>query len=47
MPEEKAELLARAPNVKTVPQVFINNKHVGGYEDLLDYFDDYFITINI
>ncbi|WP_282610750.1 glutaredoxin domain-containing protein [Pelagibius sp. Alg239-R121] len=25
----------RLPRVKSVPQVFINGKHIGGYEDLV------------
>lgn len=29
------ELLQAVPNAKTVPQIFISGKYVGGYEDLL------------
>lgn len=25
---------------KTVPQIFYEGKHIGGYEDLVKYFDD-------
>lgn len=27
-------------NVKTVPQIFIDNKRVGGYQDLVGWFDN-------
>lgn len=32
--EWKAELLRRAPSVKTVPQIFVGTSHIGGYSDL-------------
>ena len=28
------EFLNKFPNSKTVPQIIINNSHIGGYEDL-------------
>lgn len=28
------EMLQRAPGVRTVPQIFINGTHVGGFDDL-------------
>lgn len=28
------EMLQRADGRKTVPQIFINNKHIGGFDDL-------------
>ena len=31
---KRAEMLARAPGVSTVPQIFINGQHVGGSDDL-------------
>ena len=31
---KRAEMLARAPGVSTVPQIFINGAHVGGSDDL-------------
>lgn len=34
----KEELLQSVPNARTVPQIFIDNKHIGGYTDLVDYF---------
>lgn len=33
-PAARAEMLQRAPGVRTVPQVFINGRHVGGFEQL-------------
>jgi glutaredoxin 3 len=38
-PEVKEELLRRVFGVKTVPQIFINGKHIGGYSDLVMYID--------
>jgi glutaredoxin 3 len=33
-PVARREMLQRAPGVRTVPQVFINVTHVGGFDDL-------------
>ncbi len=33
-------LKERLPGVKTVPQIWIAGKHIGGYEDLVDYIDE-------
>jgi glutaredoxin 3 len=33
-------LKERFPDVKTVPQIWIAGKHIGGYEDLVDYIDE-------
>lgn len=33
--ENKKELFSRIPNVRSVPQVFIDNRHIGGLEDLI------------
>ena len=30
----REDFLKKFSNVKSVPQVIINNKHIGGYEDL-------------
>ena len=36
----REELVAILPeNVKTVPQIFINDVRIGGYEDLIRWFD--------
>jgi glutaredoxin 3 len=31
---KKAEMLEKAPEARTVPQIFIGNTHVGGSDDL-------------
>ncbi|WP_095011069.1 glutaredoxin 3 [Tsuneonella mangrovi] len=31
---KRDEMLARAPNARTVPQIFIGNTHVGGSDEL-------------
>ncbi len=31
---KRAEMLARAPNARTVPQIFIGDTYVGGSDDL-------------
>lgn len=33
-PDRKAEMVQRANGVRTVPQIFIGDKHVGGSDDL-------------
>ncbi len=33
-PAKKAEMLAISNGRRTVPQIFINGKHVGGFDDL-------------
>jgi len=33
-PEKRVEMAERAPGVRTIPQIFINNRHVGGCDDL-------------
>ena len=35
-PGEKATMIQRANGGRTVPQIFINNEHVGGCDDLYD-----------
>jgi glutaredoxin len=36
----REELLEIAPNARTAPQIVINNKVVGGYDDLVDYIEN-------
>lgn len=36
---KRAEMIKRASR-KTVPQVFINNKHIGGFDDFSQYVQD-------
>ncbi|HEX5960125.1 MAG TPA: glutaredoxin 3 [Rhodanobacteraceae bacterium] len=33
-PAARAAMLARAPGARTVPQIFINGRYVGGFEQL-------------
>jgi glutaredoxin 3 len=32
--EKRAEMVQRAMGLRTVPQIFIHGRHVGGYEEL-------------
>ncbi len=32
--QRQAEMQDRAPGARTIPQIFINNRHVGGCDDL-------------
>lgn len=34
----KADLLRRFPHVRTVPQIVIDGRHIGGYNELVEYF---------
>lgn len=34
-PALRDEMLARAEGLRSVPQIFINDHHVGGYDDLV------------
>ena len=36
MPGRRDEMLQRAPGRTTVPQIFINGRHVGGSDDLAE-----------
>jgi len=33
-PERREEMLSRSGGARTVPQIFINNRHVGGCDEL-------------
>lgn len=33
-PEKRTEMAKRAPGARTIPQIFINDRHVGGCDDL-------------
>jgi glutaredoxin 3 len=33
-PAKREEMVARAMGVRTVPQIFIHGRHVGGYDEL-------------
>ena len=34
-PSLREEMQRRAPGSRTVPQIFINDSHVGGYDDMM------------
>ena len=36
----REELLEAAPNARTVPQIIINQKSIGGYDQLVTYIDE-------
>jgi len=38
--DNKKELLDRLPDVKTVPQIWIDDKHIGGYDDLMKWLEN-------
>jgi len=33
-PEKRAEMMKRSQGARTIPQIFINNQHLGGCDDL-------------
>ncbi|MEO6801112.1 MAG: glutaredoxin 3 [Rhodanobacter sp.] len=33
-PEQRETMLARSGGARTVPQIFVNDQHVGGFEEL-------------
>ena len=33
-PERQAEVVARAPDARTLPQIFFGDRHIGGYTEL-------------
>ncbi|MBI3773477.1 MAG: glutaredoxin 3 [Gammaproteobacteria bacterium] len=35
-PDERETMLQRSDGRRTVPQIFINNQHIGGYQDLVE-----------
>jgi len=36
----REQLFEAVPNVKSVPQIFIDEKYVGGFDDLVKYFNE-------
>jgi glutaredoxin 3 len=34
-PELRDQMLKRKNNIRTIPQIFIENEHIGGYDQLL------------
>lgn len=41
MPEKRDEMIAVSKGRKTVPQIFINNKHLGGCDDLFSHYREH------
>ena len=39
IPEVFDVLMTRNPNARTMPQIFINDKLIGGYTDLIDWIE--------
>lgn len=37
----KEQLLDMVPEARTVPQIFLNGRYVGGYDDLRRYYEDH------
>ena len=40
IPETFKILLERNPNARTMPQIFIDDKLIGGYTDLMDFINE-------
>ena len=38
--ENKVALFESLPNAKTVPQIWIDDKHIGGYDELMAWLND-------
>ena len=38
--ENKVSLFEQFPEAKTVPQIWVNGKHIGGYDELMKWIDD-------
>ena len=36
----REQLLESVPNAKTVPQIFLDDKYIGGYDDLVKYYSE-------
>lgn len=36
-PDTRNELLSKHPTARTVPQIFVNGKHIGGYDQYREY----------
>jgi glutaredoxin 3 len=42
----REQLLEAVPNARTVPQIWLHGKYVGGYTELEQYFEDHDMWIN-
>ena len=38
-PEKRAQLVEKAEGRTTVPQIFIDDKSIGGYQDLVEFYE--------
>jgi glutaredoxin 3 len=38
LPEKRAEMINKSNGRTTVPQIFFNNQHIGGFDDLCAYY---------
>ena len=38
--ENKVSLFKHFPEAKTVPQIWVNNRHIGGYDDFMKWIED-------
>ena len=38
--DNKKDLLEKLPDVKTVPQIWIDGEHIGGYDDLMEWLEN-------
>lgn len=36
----REQLLESVPTARTVPQIFLDDKHIGGHDDLVKYFNE-------
>lgn len=43
----KVQLLEAVPLARTVPQIFLDNEHIGGYDDLVKYFEKNVIKTSV
>ena len=44
--KNKVSLVERLPDAKTVPQIWIDDKHIGGYDELMVYLADDFTHVH-
>ena len=44
---EQTDEFKKQHSVETTPQTFIDNKRIGGYDDLRNYFNNYYVTLFI
>lgn len=42
----REQLLEAVPNAKTVPQIWLHGRYVGGYTELQQYYEDHDMWVN-